>query len=283
MGRHMASNTMQDPAQTPWLVVTDLDGTLLDHNNYSFEAALPSLKALDQHQVPVIINSSKTAAEIREIQTSLGNSHPFIIENGSAIIYPDNKSTDTQTSTVILGHPRQHILEKLQQLKQSFPSHFRCYSESSAEDIVDMTGLSLEEAKLSLQREYTEPLLWQGDNNSKQAFITLAMELELQCLQGGRFLHLMGNTDKGKATKILAQQYQEHPQSKVKTIALGDSHNDIAMLQAADIAVVIRSPHFSPPEFEHPHKLVSHLYGPAGWDECITQLLPHILQNPEDN
>ena len=39
---------------TPALVFTDMDGTLLDHDSYSFEPAVPMLQALDRAAVPVI-------------------------------------------------------------------------------------------------------------------------------------------------------------------------------------------------------------------------------------
>ena len=38
------------------LVFTDLDGTLLDHDTYSFEAALPCINLLKNNDIPIIIN-----------------------------------------------------------------------------------------------------------------------------------------------------------------------------------------------------------------------------------
>ncbi|MFB3153818.1 MAG: HAD hydrolase family protein, partial [Candidatus Acidiferrales bacterium] len=42
------------------IVFTDLDGTLLDHNNYRWEAARPALKQLRARRMPVILCTSKT-------------------------------------------------------------------------------------------------------------------------------------------------------------------------------------------------------------------------------
>ena len=39
----------------PLLVFTDLDGTLLDHDDYGFEPALPALHRLAAAQVPLVI------------------------------------------------------------------------------------------------------------------------------------------------------------------------------------------------------------------------------------
>ena len=48
------------------LVFTDLDGTLLDHHDYSYDAALPTLRRLKKANIPLIFNTSKTAAEVEE-------------------------------------------------------------------------------------------------------------------------------------------------------------------------------------------------------------------------
>ncbi len=283
-----------DSNNSQYIIITDLDGTLLDHDNYSFSAALPALEKLEQQQIPVIINSSKTSAEITTLRHQLNNSHPFIIENGSAIFTPagyfkSNTSTTLNMSDgknepleeIILGERRSKILDIINECGTHYQSEFVQYSQCSAEDIVTLTGLPLEDAKKSSERFYTEPLKWTGSESLKQEFIDDIKERGLHTLQGGRFLHVMGLTDKGQANQHIKALYHDfyasvNPSKKgnnVKVIALGDSHNDIAMLQAADIAVVIRSPHYPPPEFDHPHKIISNAYGPEGWNECIQQLI----------
>ena len=62
----------------PWLIVTDLDGTLLDHHDYSFEAASASLQDIRALNIPLILASSKTRAEILQLQTELQIDYPFI-------------------------------------------------------------------------------------------------------------------------------------------------------------------------------------------------------------
>ncbi|MCE8458362.1 HAD-IIB family hydrolase, partial [Rhodovulum sulfidophilum] len=59
------------------LIFTDLDGTLLDHETYSHAEAAPALTALRAAGVPVILASSKTAAEIAPLRAELGlSAHP---------------------------------------------------------------------------------------------------------------------------------------------------------------------------------------------------------------
>lgn len=73
---------------TKTLVFTDMDGTLLDHHTYSFDAAKPALNALDEKNIPVIPTTSKTFAELQPLRKSIGLDGPFIIENGAAVFIP---------------------------------------------------------------------------------------------------------------------------------------------------------------------------------------------------
>ena len=53
--------------ETRLLVVTDLDGTLLDHDTYDWEPARPAIEELKQRAFPLVLNSSKTIAELTPI------------------------------------------------------------------------------------------------------------------------------------------------------------------------------------------------------------------------
>lgn len=51
--------------RAPLIILPDLDGTLLDPRHaYSFQEALPALKAINHRHIPLILCSSKTRAEI---------------------------------------------------------------------------------------------------------------------------------------------------------------------------------------------------------------------------
>lgn len=270
-------NTLKTQA---WIVVTDLDGTLLDHHTYSFEAAKATLEKLRLHNVPVIINSSKTAAEIKDIKNDLANEHPFIVENGSGILIPKSyfsfqpEGTDSQENywEMILGCPRSQILKKLDTLNTEYKNHYKSFSQSSVHEIMELTGLKEEEAKSSMIRAYTEPLLWTGDDDLKKQFFGQLYKQRIHFTEGGRFIHLMGHTNKGSATAWLAKQYEKQSGVPVKIVALGDGKNDIDMLKMADIAVVVKSPTNKPPEFNHSHKIMTDQTSPEGWSDAIETL-----------
>lgn len=263
-----------------WLIVTDLDGTLLNHHDYSFQAAQTTLDKLDANGIPVIINSSKTTAEIKQLRSEMNNHSPFIVENGSGVLIPKTYFKECPEDAqewgdyweVILGKPRAELLAGLEQVPSLFKRYYNSYSHSSVDDVMQMTGLTHSEAAASMDRRYTEPLQWIASSTQKLAFFNALRKQHLHYTEGGRFIHLMGQTNKGSAMTWLARHHAKQYNKTIRIVALGDANNDIDMFTAADIAVVIRSPVNPPPVFDHAHKIMSTETGAAGWAEVIESL-----------
>ena len=67
------------------LIFTDLDGSLLNHNDFEFkEIKSFILNCLDKG-IKIIPNSSKTKSEIEYFFHQLGKKLPYILENGAAV------------------------------------------------------------------------------------------------------------------------------------------------------------------------------------------------------
>ncbi len=265
------------------LVFTDLDGSLLDHHTYSFAPARALLAELDAAAVPVIAISSKTRVEIESIRAELGNRHPFIVENGAAVFIPRGYFSAAPSGTVSRGDywvyemsgGRQRWLDALQHLQARFAGEFDHFYRAGTEGIMSMTGLDATAAELANQREYSEPVQWLGDASRKQAFIAALQALGARTLQGGRFLTVAGECDKGRALAWLRNAYRgAWGVEEVVDIAAGDSGNDVAMLEVAGTALLIRSPvHDYPVLQRSDHVLRSTRCGPDGWVEGIRQWL----------
>ena len=78
------------------IIFTDLDGTLLNHHDYSFEEAREAIEYIKKSSIPLIIVTSKTFSEVRVLQEKLGITCPFIVENGSAV-YTNKEYFHTNT------------------------------------------------------------------------------------------------------------------------------------------------------------------------------------------
>lgn len=260
------------------LIFTDMDGTLLDHHNYSWDAASEVLNELKEYQFPVICNTSKTLTEVAQLHQDIGLDSPFIVENGSAIYPPAPKCGDKLKSVAQqkplhqIGSSRQAILQQLNQLReQGFK--FSGFNDWDYQQIIQHTGLNLAQAKQSAERQYSEPLIWQDTQAQKQKFIQQLESNGLTALQGGRFLSVQGQCNKGLALNWYKNNYQNKSQSKVITVALGDSDNDIAMLEAADISIWIKSNKAFPKLQKTKQVYHSSKMGPAGWQETMAHIL----------
>lgn len=265
------------------LVFTDLDGTLMDHYSYKTEDAEDMICALKFNDIAIIPNSSKTFSEILLIRQQLHLTSPFIIENGAAVYIPVNYFKQQPAETTLQGdfwvkpfcQEKQHWLSLLTEHATQFSDNFEGFSQLTDEQLSVLTGLSVEQAAMAKQRQYGEPLNWLGSQQQLAEFMTHMRKLGANILQGGRFVHVSGHTDKGQAQQWLAKQYQENnPTQEIQTIALGDSDNDNAMLECATIAVQIRSPVHTFPKLKRQHDVYqSQQYGPAGWAECLHKIV----------
>ena len=282
-------NLQPSPEQeTALLVFSDLDGTLLDHDNYSFEAAAPALIRLYAEHIPLILNSSKTAAELLSIRQSMHNNHPFIVENGSALYIPAEYfngdypplGKENDLEIVTFGADYRQILNVLDELCAKFNYQFTGFNDFSVQQLADNTGLPLEQAALAKQRAASEPIIWQDSDERLREFLTQLAQRQLSTLQGGRFLHVLGNTDKAQPIHYLLERYQQTWSRFVwRSIALGDSKNDAAMLQVSNYPVVVKNPHATPFQLGRDGVLYSDEIGPAGWNWAIQTLLNKHLSN----
>jgi len=266
-----------------WIVFTDLDGSLLDHDSYSHQAADELLGVLEQDQIPVVLTTSKTRAEVQALRAELNNQHPFIIENGAAVYIPQGYFANKPEGCIEQDgfwvfrfcQTRSHWLSLLNQAKTIFPHSFSHFAAMKEEVIAQITGLSFTQAQQANDREYGEPISWLGVDKAKQDFIQWLEERGGNVLQGGRFLHLSGFCNKGDALAWLASEYKKQGDlDAIKTIAIGDSGNDIAMLEEADLALIIRSPVHEPPKLTRDVGFsISEEFGPRGWNSGLRKIL----------
>ncbi len=266
------------------LVFTDLDGTLLDHHTYSFELALPALNALKEKNIPLIICTSKTRAEIEKWRLELYNDHPFISENGGAIFIPKGyfshkfcfEREKNDYLVVELGTPYAQLRETLNRIRNSLRLELKGFGDLSSKEVARLCGFSLEEAKLAKKREYDEPFLLDKESAIKKIQETASLS-NLQVTRGGRFFHLMGDNDKGRALRLLTDIYREKGEH-IETIALGDSLNDLPMLRAADHPVLVQKPDGSyDTEVKLPNLHLAPGIGPAEWNDSVLELVNTLL------
>lgn len=254
------------------IIFTDLDGTLLDHHNYSWEAAAPALKRLKELDIPLILCTSKTAAEVAQLHGQLELRTPYITENGGAVISPADDHSGT-SSAHFFGKTYTEILALLEKIRTILPCNYTGFNDMNVDEVATATGLIPYQANLSKQRQCSEPLIWQDSDAQLERFTRRLQQEGLKLIRGGRFYHVLdGNTDKGIALKWLQSQLSDD-QGQSFTVALGDSPNDLNMLEAADLAVIIPAANGGRLAPRNKKLLHASLPGPAGWNQTILSIL----------
>ncbi|MEN7342153.1 MAG: HAD-IIB family hydrolase [Pseudomonadota bacterium] len=266
------------------LVFTDLDGTLLDHYSYAWEPACEALTALKQRQHPVVLVSSKTLAEINEYRRELDLPHPVVAENGAVIDVPSGYF-DVWVDDTKAAHARPELQRLYLDAKARHGYGCEAFFEMGVSGIARETGLEPMRAAQANDRLASEPILWRDSEHRKQQFARGMREHGLRCVMGGRFLHLMPDTDKGRAVRKLMSAYStKFSGERITSVSLGDGPNDLDMLNSTDIAVIIPGHHNQPMDLDGTNRVVkAGESGPVGWNEAVLGLIEATHQHAEKN
>jgi len=269
---------------SPLLIFTDLDGSLLDHQTYSYKGAEEALLHLRQQAIPLILTSSKTRAEIKKLQAKLRLNEPFIAENGGGIYLPsDYTLLDTNTLEPLgeyfgiqFGKSYTYIRSIFEKFRDKYK--IKGFGDMSIEDIMEITGLTIEDVILAGQRDFTEPFMFLAESRAQELQDEVS-DFGLTVTRGGRFYHLMSaEQDKGRAVAETVHLFQAQNPENLVTVGLGDAENDFSMLKVVDIPVLIPKPDGSCAHLELPGLRQAPFPGSNGWGAAVTAILKELAK-----
>lgn len=275
------------------IIFTDLDGTLLHPKTYSFEEARPALNLIKEKGIPLVLCSSKTRAEMEVYRKRLENEHPFVSENGGGIFIPKGyfgvrnaecgegtvpekieeavpAISSDEYETIVTGTPYQTIRKAFLELKHGLNAKVKGFGDMTEREIAALSGLTEEEAALAKQRDFGEPFFFEGEPDGR---LLKAIEEEGLHWTQGRFFHIMGDNDKGRAVKILTHLYGK-VSGEISTFGLGDGFNDLPMLKEVDYPVLVQKEDGSyDSRVELPNLTKAKKIGPSAWNEEVLEVL----------
>ena len=262
------------------LIFTDLDGSLLDHNNFEFREIQNFILKCIKNGIKIIPNTSKTKIEIQLFIDQLGQNLPFIVENGAAIHNLNLIHSKIKTNENSLVFSRS-LSEILKQFKKNIPMDFqkRCMflKDMTSTEQMKILGLNKKYLPFALNRDYSMPLVFDGSREIINEFTRHLKKIGMKLHEGGRIYNICDDCSKGKAMTTLIEMLKNELKCKTYTIVVGDSPNDISMLNVCDQPCVIPLPNRKNLSFLKDQKLIRATQtAPKGWEEVVRASLKKI-------
>jgi mannosyl-3-phosphoglycerate phosphatase len=151
-------------------------------------------------------------------------------------------------------------------------------------EISSLCALDLKKAGWAKKRDYDEPFIIEGGEKEIEIVRRKIEEKGMTYAWGGRFHHLLGKNDKGKAVEILKKFY-ENQFGSIVTVGIGDSLNDLPMLSVVGHPIFLKGKDRVSPEALSPIQncTVIHGAGPQAWNEAILSMIKSSSPEPEEN
>ncbi len=257
-----------------YIFFTDVDGTLIDHNNYRYDLSLKAIALLKKKSIPLIAVSSKTFDEMILMMKELNLCYPFVFENGAGIAYP--LDDEWNFNLTLKGPGIEELIKFLPELERISGRSLKGMNSLPESEIAEYTGLDLQGAALSKKRITTLPFLTDKTNiftDSEIFYLNRLLKKHSLCItKGERFNHLIPyDSGKGEAVKKIIEFYTDNFNDEIMTAAVGDSLNDIPMLDSVDYAYVVRKTDGS--FMNYAAGKIMNKAGPAGFTEAVNDFL----------
>ena len=213
-------------------IVSDVDGTLMDHS-YDLSPARETIKKLQKLCIPVILCTSKTASEVKVIRKELKLMDPYIVENGAAIY---GESLKRVNGEIILGIRYESLEEILNFISNEIDYKLTPLNNLTDQEATQLTGLEGNSLNLMRDRHWSMPFL-NPPSCLEEKINICCKKFNVDIFKGNRMSHLLSTkSNKGQAINTL-KKYSNI--QNIQIIGLGDSPNDLPLLLNSDIKVVI--------------------------------------------
>ena len=172
---------------------------------------------------------------------------------------------------ILFGKPYAYVRKIFVMFRAAYD--LKGFADMPIEELMRLTGLSMEQARLAARRDFSEPFLFQSVA-CPDALEAEVARYGLTVTKGGRFYCLMSaEQDKGRAVLETIRLYQDERQEKVVSIGLGDAENDFPMLRVVDIPVLVPNPDGKYAHLELDGLRKAPWPGSRGWGAAVTNIL----------
>lgn len=259
------------------IVFSDLDGTILDKNTYSYNQSLNSIHWLKENSIPLIFCSAKTRAEMESLRNEIGVKDPYIVENGSAIIIPkdyfssNSGEENGESITIEIGARLENFRSRLTAVLESRGIKYESFAEMTNDALSKYTGLTPYQAELARKREYTMTLIFPRNEERMRARAAIE-SIGLNCFSGSKTLTIGDGGNKGSAVRKLSELYAREYQD-LTSYAFGDGENDMSMLNEVDFPILVQNAPGKWTEGRLQRIIKIPLVGPEGFAKGVAEIV----------
>lgn len=195
--------------------------------------------------------------------------------------------TVTTVTVIELGKPVDNIRAKLSAIRKKYTINFKGVADVSVEELSNIVSMPIEQAKRMADRRYGETIL-QIERKDVARLIKYAKDEGMRVIHGGRFFDVTIGNDKGKAVEILRNLFKNKFHDDVTFFGIGDSTNDVSMLNLMDVPILVQKPDRSWLDYEI--KMLENVdssnisnnnnniikingIGPNGWENAVHKII----------
>jgi mannosyl-3-phosphoglycerate phosphatase family protein len=221
----------------PALLITDIDGTVLDSDSYRLGPSRSAIRALQTDGIPVVFCSTRSRAEQEALRADLGISDPYVVENGAAVIMPAGSLGNADDEVAGFGLSFSEVRHHLMEAARRSGVDLCGYADLTVDEVAARTGLDPVDAARAQRREYSETAWVKASPAQTAGFRRAAEGLGLRMVAGRHGFTFSGSHDKGTGVRYLLDRYPP-----VATYAVGDAVNDLPMFEAVGKAFQVQRP-----------------------------------------
>jgi len=271
------------------VVVTDIEGSFMEPGTRSLPDERAALDFLAARGIPLVINSSRTRAEIERLHQTAQMLTPFISEHGSAVFIPhgcfpfvpDGAQPAVGGEVIEFGRRYHEVVDVLRQTSRELGVEIVPFAELTIEDVARELGMSIVEAQLAKLREYTELFRIVDEKEATRSRLCKALRsrgLRCGCVSSH---HLVTATrDRAESLRRLKAIWALAWGDPL-VIGVGDSEDDVAWLRNVDVAIFVPNDRAGVPArmlSKLPTVHVARRPGRQGWSEAIFEVVGARLE-----
>ena len=259
------------------IIFTDLDESLLKENVYYKEALDKFIKILQSKNYIIVVITSKTSCEVEQLYNKNNIKFPFSAENGATFHMPFSNNKKDLTFKAEKNRNAtsfNKILKILNSIPNRFLKNLIFIKDLSLQEQMQITKLKKNELKYFNSRNFSISCIWNGSDDLFSLFKTHIKKVGLQASFGGKMINISGVHNKFDALIYFKKKYlKEFKTNKSITISIGDSENDVEMLNYTDYSgIVIREDKRKINLIKNQKVFISSLSAPEGWVEVLKKI-----------